>query len=324
MRTRVFSNSEISGAVLAHDSIKTSTRVPLRLLHPALFVMVLGVVATAQVKVTAGDVKDTRRSDGFFNKLEVDLKISGESITGAKGIRVLVTRAVDETGKNLIDEKESENEFKEIDSSDEETKISIEMKNPERRANAVQEISGSVEIFAPQRDPKATIILVNIQRDIGKPIVSAALRAAGIELTVWNKVIFDARKKAEEDRLKKEIEATAKKAGRSGDPADAADLLGQGLMSIFGSLFSGFASMDENDLAFSVKDPQSRLVTVEFEDAAGKKLERGGRTTIGGDPRTIIYGFNEKVPSTTRVKLYVLTPRAVTKTPFKLTNVSLP
>ncbi len=324
MRERVLYRPEILGGTLINYSIKTSAPMRVHLIRTTLFVMVLGVVTPAQVKVTAGDLKDTRRTDGFFNKLEVDLKISGESIAGAKGIRVLVTKAVDDTGKNLIDEKEPENDFKEIDSSDKETKLSIEMKNPERRANAVQEISGSVEIFAPNKDPKATITLVNIQRDIGKPIISASLRAAGIELTVWNKEIFDARKKAEEDRLKKEIEAQAKKADKSGNPADAAELLGQGLMSIFGSLFSGFASMDENDLAFSVKDPQSKLVTIEFEDMAGKKLEQGGRTTIGGDPRTIIYGFKEKVPATTRIKLYVLTPRAVTKTPFKLTNVSLP
>lgn len=294
------------------------------MLHAAVFVFLLGAVASAQVKVTAGDVKDTRRTDGFFNKLEVELKMSGEALNGAKGIRVLVTKAVDETGKNLLDQKESENDFEEIDSSDKETKISIAMKNPERRANAVQEISGTVEIFAPARDPRAAITLANFQRDIGKPIINPALKAAGIELTVWNKVIFDARKKAEEDRLKKEIEAKAKKADKTGDLADAVDLLGQGLMSIFGSLFSSFASMEENDIAFSIKDPQRKLVTIEFEDATGKKLERGGRTTIGGDPQTMIFGFKDKLPMTARIKLYVLTPRAVTTTPFKLTNVQLP
>jgi len=308
-----------------NDSIESAARLQRSMLQAAVFLFLLSAVASAQVKVTAGDVKDTRRTDGFFNKLEVDLKISGEAMAGAKGIRALVTKAFDETGKNLIDEKESANDFKEIDSSDKETRIGIEMKNPERRANAVQEISGTVEIFAPQRDPNATISLSNFQRDIGKPVTNAALKAAGIELTVWNKVIFDARKKAEEQRLNREIEAKAKKAEKSGDLADAAELLGQGLMAIFGSMFSSFASMDENDLAFSVKDPQSKLVTIEFEDVAGKKIEGGGgRTTIGGDPRTIIYGFKEKLPATTRIKLYLLTPGAITKTPFKLTNVQLP
>jgi len=305
-------------------SIKSAARAHARALHAAVFVFLLCAVASGQVKVTAGDVKETRRTDGFFNKLEVDLKISGEALAGAKGVRALVAKAVDETGKNLIDEKESANDFKEIDPSDKETKLAIEMKNTERRANVVQEISGSVEIFAPQRDPKATIALANFQRDIGKPIANPSLRAAGVEITVWTKAMFDARKKAEEEKLKKEMEAKAKKAETSGDLADAADLLGQGLMAIFGSMFSSFASMDENDLAFSVKDPQSKLVTIEFEDASGKAIERGGRTTIGGDPRTIIYEFKEKLPPTTRIKLYVLTPRAVMKTPFKLTNLQLP
>ena len=82
--------------------------------------------------------------------------------------------------------------------------------------------------------------------------------------------------------------------------------------------------MDENDIAFSVRDTQSKLVTIEFEDAAGKKIERGGKTTIGGDPQTMIFGFKDKLPITARIKLYVLTTGAVMTTPFKLTNVQLP
>ena len=293
-------------------------------ISPAILVLVLSVVASAQVKVIAGDVKDTRRTDGFFNRLEVELKITGDSLTGAKAFRAVVTKAVDATGKNLLDEKQFEHDFKEIDSSENEAKLDIQLKNPERRANAVQEISGSVEIFAPQKDPKAIITLVNFQREIGKPIANTSLKAAGLEITVWNKVIFDARKKAEEERLNKEIEAKTKKVEKSGDITDAAELLGQGLMAIFGSMFSSFASMEENDLAFSVKDPQSKLISIEFEDASGKKIERGGKTTIGGDPRTIIIGFKEKLPATARIKLYILTPGAMTRMPFTLTNVQLP
>src|SRR6476619_7053198 len=123
-------------------SINSGARLRLRTVHAAaVFAILTASVASAQVKVSVGDVKDTRRTDGFFNKLEVDLKISGESLSGAKGIRALVSKGIDETGKNLINEKESENNFKEIDSSDKETKLSIELKNPERRASAVQEIS---------------------------------------------------------------------------------------------------------------------------------------------------------------------------------------
>jgi hypothetical protein len=290
----------------------------------AILVLLLSVVASAQVKVVAGDVKDTRRTDGFFNRLEVELKIAGDSLTGAKAFRAVVTKAVDATGKNLLDEKQSEHDFKEIDSSENEAKLDIDLKNPERRANAVQEISGSVEIFAPQKDPKAIVTLVNFQREIGKPIANTSLKAAGLEITVWNKAIFDARKKAEEERLNKEIEAKTKTVEKSGDIKDAAELLGQGLMAIFGSMFSSFASMEESDLAFSVKDPQSKLISIEFEDASGKKIERGGKTTIGGDPRTIIIGFKEKLPATARIKLYILTPDAMTRIPFTLTNVQLP
>jgi hypothetical protein len=298
------------------DSLKTKPTLAL------IAAVILTSTVLAQVKVAPGDLKESRRTDGFFNKLDVELKISG--LASAKAVRVLVDNASDDTGKNLVGDRTASKDFKEVDSPDEETKVEVELKNTERRATKLLEISGSIELFIPSRDPRATITLNNFQRDLGKPIANPALKAAGLEVTVWNKEMYEARKKAEEDRINKELEAKAKKAEKSGDIADAAEALGQGLAAIFGSMFSSFGSMDPNDVAFYVKDPQSRLVAIEFEDAAGKKLERGSKMTIGGDPKTIIFGFEQKPPPTTRVKLFVLTPKSTTKTPFKLASIPLP
>ena len=44
----------------------------------------------------------------------------------------------------------------------------------------------------------------------------------------------------------------------------------------------------------------------------------------GGKDKTTIYEFSERLPETTRVRMYVLTPKATIKVPFKLTNVPLP
>src|SRR6185436_18584264 len=70
-------------------------------------IIVLALVCDGfgQVKVAAGDVKDTRRSDGFFNNLAIQLKINGDALVGAKGIRVSVSKALDDTGRNLIKEE---------------------------------------------------------------------------------------------------------------------------------------------------------------------------------------------------------------------------
>ena len=114
-----------------------------------LMLVLLSTLASAvgvygQVRVMPGDVKDTRRTDGFFSKLEVEMKVLGDVLAGARGIRVNITKALDETGKNLLPEKKGDDEFKEISSSGNETaKVDLELKNPARRAMAVQEISGT-------------------------------------------------------------------------------------------------------------------------------------------------------------------------------------
>jgi len=285
-----------------------------------LFVMCSSTFA--QVKVSTGTLKESRRTDGFFNDLDVEIKIAG--LAGAKAVRVTVERAQDDTGKNLVSEKSVQKDYKEIDSSDTETTVEITLKSSERRATRVQEVTGFIEVFAPGSDPRASVTVPNFQRDIGKPLTLPALKAAGIEVTVWNKPMFEARKKEEEERLKREIEAKKQKAEKSGDLGDAAEVLGDSLVAIFGSLFNSFASMDENDIAFNVKDPQSKLVGIEMQDAAGQKLGRSSKMTIGGDPKTIICGLEKKAPPAARVKFYILTPKAVSKVPFKLSNLTLP
>ena len=295
------------------------------LMISAIVVLVLASGSFGQVKVVAGDVKDTRRSDGFFNNLDVQLKISGDALTGAKGIRISVSKALDDTGKNLIKEEKQGKRFEEIDANSQgETKIEIELKSPERRAMTVQEVAGNVEIYAPAKDPRSIVAVPAFMKIVGKPIVSPALKAAGIEVIIWTKEIFEARKKAEEARLKKEMEDKAKKVEQSGKLEDALELLGEGLAKAFGSMFSSFAEMDENDIAFNVTDAGSKLISIDIEDDKGKVIGNNGRMTIGGDPRTIIYNFKEKLPATARIRLYILTPRSVTTVPFKLSAVPLP
>lgn len=279
----------------------------------------------AQIKVTPAVVKETRRSDGFFNSLEVQLKIEGDALKGAKGIRIAVAKALDDSGKDLLKEEKEEKRFQEVDSTDQsELKIDVELKNTDRSAKVVREISGNLEIFSPQRDPKSIITVPGFLKLTGKTIPNPILKSAGVEVTVWTKEMFEARKKAEEEKLNKEMEAKTKKAEQSGKLEDAVELLGEGLAKIFGGMFDSFAQMEENDIAFNVKDAGKKLISIEFEDENGKPIERGGRMTIGGDPRTMIYSFKEKLRMTTRIRLYVLTPRSVSAVPFKLANVPLP
>jgi peptidoglycan hydrolase-like protein with peptidoglycan-binding domain len=283
-------------------------------------------VVSAQVNVTAKDVEESRRSDGFFNTLKVKLNISGDSLAGAKGIRVLVGNAADDSGKTLLKESKQEEGFNEIDSTERsEADVTIELKNSERKATSIREVSGTVEIFSPGKDPRATIVVPAFQKTVGTPLNSAGLKSAGVEITVWTKEIFEARKKAEEEKVKKEIEEKTKKAEQSGSIEDAVGALTQGLVAIFGGLMNSFASMEQNDIALNVKDSGSKVVAISFEDSEGKPVTHGGRMTMGGnESKTIIFSFQEKPPPTTRIKVFVLTRASVIKVPFRIGGVPLP
>lgn len=276
--------------------------------------------------VLVGEIKDSRTTGSFFAGLEVELKVLGDALVDAKAMRLSIDAAADDTGRNLIGEKTESPEFKEIDLSGKTAATAkIELKNPVRQATAIQELSGSVELFIPQRDVDSVATVTNLSKNLGVPISAPALKPAGIELVIWNKNQFEARKKDEEERLKKELAAKRKKDGEGASEDNIGESLADGLQKMFGSLFSSFARMEENSLAFQINDPQSRLVGIEFEDDRGKPIGTNGRMTMGGGKeKTTIYEFSERLPEGARIKIYILTSKATIKVPFKLTNVPLP
>lgn len=281
---------------------------------------------TDKVGVLAGEIKDSRTTGSFFAGMEVELKIVGDALVDAKGIRVSVDAATDDTGRDLRNKKTEKSEFAEIDMSDKTaTTAKVELRNPVRQATAILELSGSIELFIPRRDVESVAELTNLSKNLGVPVSAPALKAAGIELVIWNKDQFEARKKAEEEKLKRELAAKRKKEGEGASEEDIGDSLAGGLQKMFGSLFSSFGRMEENSLAFQIADPQTRLVNIEFEDELGKPIGTNGRMTMGGGKeKTSIYEFSERLPAGARVRIYVLTPKATIKVPFKLTNVPLP
>jgi len=301
--------------------MKNHLRMPILLTFVSVFIVLIcsAVVVPAQVRVMAGEVSDTRRSDGFFNKLEVKLKLMGDALAEAKAVRLKVNKAVDETGKDLIGEKTNDDEFEEIASSDENPKLDVELKNPTRRATEVTEISGVIELYTPRKDPASTVTIAGALRLTGKPLVNPALRVQGVEITLWTKEQFEARKKAEEERMKKLAESKRKEA-----VAEMGEEMAAGLMKIFGGLFSAMSEMDENSIALRLDDKQSKVLSIEFEDAAGKPIRRNSRSTMGDNPQTIIFGFEQKLPATAKIKVYLMTPKSVVTVPFKVANVPLP
>jgi hypothetical protein len=269
--------------------------------------------ADAEVQVMVGEISDRRTTGEFFSGLQVQLKILGDILADAKFIRLVVEAALDETGRNLVDEENREPDFKEFDSSSPgQVEITLSLKNPARQAMAIQELSGSVELFIPQKDAGASVTVKNIQKHTGVPIAAPALKAAGLDVTMLTKEQYEAHQKAEEKKLKEEVKSQTE---------DWVEASAESLVAVFGEMFGGLTGMSENSLAFLITDPQSRLIRVEFQDENGQVIRTSWRTKMG---QIQMYEFDEQLPTTASVTLYVATPKSLIKVPFKLTSIPLP
>jgi hypothetical protein len=256
--------------------------------------------------VAAGDVTDRRRNDNLFASLEIELRLTGEAADGARGARVAVEKAVDDTGRNLVKERSDAEEFAKS-SGDGPPALKVELRNPARRATKVSELSGQVEIFAPERDPSAQARVSKLASQMDRPIIASALQAAGAQVMVVSRKTYESEKKKDTERRKKEAEG----AGIAGAMAQA-----------FAGLFEGlFGDIGENDVLLKVDDPGKRVFAIDVLDAKGSPIDGMGAMKVSS---FWILKFPEKLPPDAGLRIYVLTPKALVTERFALKDVPLP
>jgi hypothetical protein len=259
-----------------------------------------------RVSVAVGDVTDRRRNDNFFNALEVELKLAGEGLEDAKGARALVRTAVDDTGRNLIRENEESHDF-EKSGQQGMPPLKVSLKNPARKAVAVRELSGQVEVFLPSRDAGAVTRVDKFLSRMDRPIVSPGLKAAQAGVTVISRKTYEAEKKKNEERRKAEAES----AGIAGAMAQAFSGLFEGMMGDIG----------ENDVLLRVEDKGKKVFSAEILDAKGSRIDNQGSMTVGD---FWILKYPEKLQDDASLVIYVMTPKALVSAPFSLKGIPLP
>lgn len=157
-----------------------------------LSLIAAAVQLRAEVAVVTGDVSDNRTSGRFFAGLEVKLLLSGPELESAKGMRIKVASAADDTGKNLIDENRTGmfgDDFRPLEApfgpgpaKKGEYEIAVKLANPPRAAKTFG-LAGTVELLSPQADP-ASVVTADLAKVAGKPLADPALKAAGVEITL--------------------------------------------------------------------------------------------------------------------------------------------
>lgn len=160
------------------------------------------------------------------------------------------------------------NQFKNISLQGSTTKIQLELNNPARQAATIPDISGTLEIFVPNKDTNSRITVENFVGKKNVPISNSVLKSLGIEVVI---------KKPEE--------------------SDGEN-----------PLSSRFGVSLINAVALEIKDPDSKLIKVEFQEENGKIISSNGYSTVmSGDLTTKIFYFEEKLPSKAQLNLYLFT-----------------
>ena len=264
------------------------------LLH-ATFAVALAHSAFAEVKLTVGDINDKRTTGKFFAGLEIELKLSGPELATAKGIRTTVKTATDDTGKAIPEPESrfgSKGAFEELqkgfggsgDDKADEFQVKLEFGNPPRAAKAVKELTGSIELLIPEKDP-AAIISASVAKDAGKPLDNAALKEAGVEFTL-------------------------NAPGAPGKKESAFGLGGGG-----GENDIGYEIKDPKNKVASVEF---------FDASGKKLESNGRMSSGFGDSKAVTVSFNAKPPAGAVVKIYVVTEKSVVTVPFALKEIALP
>lgn len=283
-------------------------------ISPLAFLLFAVCAQAVDLRVSVGDLEDRRSTGEHFNRLEVKLKLSGGDLAQGKAVKVDVSKAVDDTGRDLLKNDDSffRDEYKPIElSNPDRFEISLDLKNPARKAANVAELSGTLSVLLPDSDPSAVVTLENYPALSAKPITNATLKSASIEMRLFGK--GDNAKLKEESRALRAADRKAKGGGLSGWLKDAVgDVFADTLTGGFGS---------DDDISFLIQDPQKRIVKIEFADHDGKEIRRNGSWRSA---KSQGYSFRGGLPPDAKIRVYLSTEKSLIKLPFQFKSIELP
>jgi hypothetical protein len=260
------------------------------------------------VRASVGDVTDNRSTGSFFSECKVELKFTGDAAADAGTVRqVRVLIATDELGRDLKPDKDdgmSASSFSSSRSSGA-LKTEVKLKNPSRNATVIKTLQGEVELFSPTEANGAILHVKDVLKHPAEPIQNPALAKYGIQLMYLTKETYEAKKK--------ELEAQQSNA--------AGQKLGEAVGEMFKGMFGNMMSDSKESIALYVKDPDKRIVGLEFQDATGKPLKSQGSWSSSDFKQTQLAG---PPAADTQLVIQLAVPEAVKTFPFEIHDIALP
>jgi hypothetical protein len=273
----------------------------------------------AQPKPKPGDVVinqvNDRRTNGHFAQLTISLELPGVKASDVAAFRVLVTTAVDDSGKSLLDADGREPQLEASgrmgmmhdDGTSPPAAVSITLKNPERKASKVKEIRGDIELYMPSKDPNSIAEIPKFLSFSGKPLPQKALTANGVEIAIVSPAQLAAEKKKRGEAKRAE--------------AKAAGLEGEDLDSYVKSYLESLLTVEDDEVLVRVKDPNKRIQQLSYVTAAGETKQVQSHDDEGF---TKLSSWGEKAQPDWKLRVSMTTPKNLVRQSFVLSDVPLP
>src|ERR1044071_168730 len=260
------------------------------------------------ISASVGDVTDNRTTGSFSSECKLELKFTGDAASDAADVRqVRVKKAIDDLGRDL-GLSDSQEFFHSLNSGHKNgvLKTELRLRNPSRNAGTIKLLEGEVDLFSPTLANGGVVTIKDILKHPAEPVQNPALNKYRVEVIYLTKESYEAKRKQLQEQQKN----------------DAEGKLGEAFGELFKGMFGGaMASDSRNSLKLFVKDPQKRVVDVEFQDAGGNPLKTGSSWSMG-ELRQI--ELKSTPPPDTQLLIHLATPEALHTFAFKLENIPLP
>lgn len=265
------------------------------------------------VDATVSQIHD-RRTTSSFAQLSISLELAGTKASDVSAARVTMQKAVDDTGRDLMDPQAgapsfapTTGSFLRSDAASGPASIDLTLLNPARTATKITELRGEVELYMPSKDPDAVALFPKFLSLAGKPLASKALKASGVEISIVSPAQLEADKK-------KASKAKAEEYKKDGNDADTIKWLVE-------SFESSFVSPEQGEVVLKVKDPGTKIHEFSFVDGAGETQRVFSRDSAG---YTLLSTFGGEPAADWKLKVTLRTAKTMSKRSFVLKGVELP
>ncbi|MBK6405038.1 MAG: hypothetical protein IPF66_08375 [Holophagales bacterium] len=258
-----------------------------------------------------------RRSEGHFPRCTLGIELPDIPAHEARASRVVVMKAVDDLGTNLVREDAADARLeptqrgsfgKPKEGPAPPTIVFAELKNPPRKATTLKEVSGEIELYIPGRDPNGEAGFPKILSMAGKPLAHAALKANGVEISMLSQAQIEAERKKAGDAER----AKAKKEGITDEDT---------IKSMVEYAVDSFPKGGEGQIVLRVKDPKKAIQDFKMADGEGNPQFNGKSDEAGF---TILEFWGEKPKPDWTMKVLMQSDRSLVRHTFVFRDVPLP